>query len=137
MLYHHDNTSNLVYNGTNPYFRPGTLLAIPNNTQTINILQSKLKTPPAKKIMWTLMNYGGYIGDDTAANRGTFCIESGVKQQFESVYNQSFDAKSGTTFYQDLLIIFENLKIVKNSGENSIGGGGATLQPLAPPICNA
>ena len=78
-----------VYGGTNQYFRPGTLLAIPNDNDNMNILQ----TDPAKKIMWTFMNYGWCCGDDTAANRGTFGIESGVNEEFEKVYAQPFDAK--------------------------------------------
>eukprot|EP01084_Bolivina_argentea_P149089 260524_1 len=133
--YHHDNSSKLVYGGMDEYFRPGTLLAIPNNNDNINILKN-LKTEPGKKIMWSFMNYGGYLGDDTAANRGTFGIENGVNQEFQNEYGQPFNAKPGSTFYDDLLKIFQALKIVKNSNENNIGGGGKPMQPLAPPVCN-
>ena len=135
--YAHNNSSRLVFGGTNPYFTPGTLLAIPTNSETMDILENKLITPPGKKIFWTLMNYGGYIVDDSAENDGTLCVEGGVMQQFQDFYNQSFITRPGATFYSDLLLAFQNLKIVKNNGENSIGGGGTPLQPLAPPICDA
>mmetsp|Transcript_96404 Transcript_96404/g.118151 ORF Transcript_96404/g.118151 Transcript_96404/m.118151 type:complete len:362 (-) Transcript_96404:1067-2152(-) len=133
--YHHDNSSKLVYNGTNEYFTPGTLLGIPTNDTTKNILDNKLKTYPGKKIMWTLMNYGGYIVDDTAVNRGTICVEYGVTDEFEETYNESFNAKKGSTFYDDLLIIFQSLKIIKNNDVNNVGGGGTPIQPISPPIC--
>ena len=135
--YQHNNSSRLVYDGKNPYFTPGSLLAIPTNNNTLNILQNKLITPPGKKIYWTLMNYGGYVVDDSAENDGTICVEDGVMEQFQQIFNQSFIAHPGSTFYNDLLLAFQNLKIVKNNGENSIGGGGTPLQPLAPPICGA
>ena len=126
--------SKLVYNGTNPHLRPGALLAIPQSAASMQVLEG-LQTAPARKIMWTLINYGAYIGDDTAANRGTFGVENGVQEEFETVYKQPFDAKHGSTFYEDLLTVFQSLKIVGNSAEDSIGGGGKPVQPLAPPIC--
>ena len=121
----------MVYNGTNPWFTPGALLAVPSTVKL------DLKTVPAKKILYALQNYGGYIVDDTAANRGIMCIEYGVNQQFQQKYGYSFNAGKGTDFYSDLLMVFKELKIVINNNQTSIGGGGEPIQPLAPPICGA
>eukprot|EP01084_Bolivina_argentea_P149091 260527_1 len=116
----------------NPYFAMGSLLAVPSDVKITN-----LTTIPGKKILYALQNYGGYIVDDTVANRGTMCIEYGVGQEFQDKYGYEFNAKKGSAFYNDLLTIFKALQIVINNSASSIGGGGTPIKPLAPPICGA
>ena len=121
------------YGGTNPYFQPGSLLAIPSDVK-INSLN--LTTVPGKKIFYALQNYGGYIVDDAGVvNRGTICVVQGLMEEFESYYGYSYDTYKGDTFYNDLVLVFQQLKIVKNNSPTSIGGGGTPIQPLSPPIC--
>ena len=62
------------------------------------------------------------------------CIQLGVHDEFENYWGYSFEAKSGP-FYEDLVKVFQKLKIVKNNNVTSVGGGGKTLQPISPPIC--
>eukprot|EP01090_Pellita_catalonica_P010480 TRINITY_DN21923_c0_g1_i1.p1 TRINITY_DN21923_c0_g1~~TRINITY_DN21923_c0_g1_i1.p1 ORF type:complete len:373 (-),score=42.66 TRINITY_DN21923_c0_g1_i1:4-1122(-) len=123
------NAPTLCYNGTNIYLKPGALLAIPPNKAPV------LKTEGARKIAFALENYGGYLVDDTADNRGTLCLEKGATEQFQQVYGYPFDARSGD-FFDDLLRIFQSLSIVKNNTPNTVGGGGSPVRPLAPPICD-
>eukprot|EP01084_Bolivina_argentea_P149090 260526_1 len=118
----------------NKYFAMGSLLAVPSHVKITNY---NLTTVAGKKILYALQNYGGYVVDDTVANRGTMCIEYGVAQEFQNKYGYSFNAKKGTAFYNDLLTIFKALQIVINNSASSVGGGGTPLKPLAPPICGA
>ena len=120
--------------GKNKYLMEGSLLSIPSS---IKISSLNITTIPGKKIFWTLQNYGGYIVDDTATNRGTLCLENGVEEEFEQKYGYPFESFPGSDFYNDLLQIFQSLKIVINNANTTIGGGGNPLQPLAPPICGA
>ena len=118
------------YGGNNPYFQPGTLLAIPSN------ITLKLETIPAKKIFYALQNFGGYIVDDAGvSNRGTLCVIDGLQDSFEKYYGYPFNATPGQTFYNDLLKIFQSLQIVKNNNAENVGGGGTPIVPLLPPIC--
>ena len=121
------------YGGTNPYLTPGSLLAIPVNIS--EQLNNTLTTIPAKKILYALTYYGGYLVDDTYWNRATFCTMHGVTDEFQAYYNYSFNTSPNSPFYNDLLLIFQNLAIVINNSPTSIGGGGTPLQPLAPPLC--
>eukprot|EP01084_Bolivina_argentea_P062228 113774_1 len=120
------------YGGIDHNFKPGILLAIPSNTKELNIT-----TVPGKKIHNALRYYGGYIVDGTGkTNRGSMCAEWGIEDKFEKYYGYSFDqCKPGQPFYEDLLKIFQALKIVKNNGPDTVGGGGTPLKPLSPPIC--
>lgn len=131
--YAHADASPLRYNGSNPQLTPGTLLAV--RPTRAAALQATMRTVPGARILATLTDYGGYLVDDTAANRGTMCIEGGVAEEFEAAYGFPFDARPGSPFYADLLAIFQALEIVVNSSPSTIGGGGSPLQPLAPPIC--
>eukprot|EP01084_Bolivina_argentea_P025787 47950_1 len=126
--YVHKNNSNLEYNGTNSWFMPGALLAVPSDVQL------NLTTIPGQKMFWALQNFGGYIVDDTASNRCSMCIEYGVKPEFEEYWGYEFEATEGN-WYEDVVKVFQQLKIVINNNVTTIGGGGEPLQPLAPPIC--
>jgi len=120
------------YGGHDIYLSPGALLAIPSN-MTINVT-----TIPGQKLLFTLKNYGGYICDDTAANRGTVGTEHGVTDEFQLAYGYAFDSNStssGATWYADMLALFQSLRIVINNRNNTIGGGGIPLQSPAPPLC--
>lgn len=126
--YAFDPSSPLAYGGSNPFLSPGALLAIPANV-SVNVT-----TAPGAQLLWTLQNYGGYLVDDTAWNRGTFCVEHGVEDEFQAAYGYAFDASSGP-FFNDLLRLFQALHIVVNNGPNTVGGGGTPRQPPPPPFC--
>jgi len=123
--------SRLAYNGTNPYLVPGALLAIPptlaNKVQTTTV--------PGAKIKDALLQFGGYIVDDTASDSAAICCEGDASIEFEQVYGERFSTNSGP-WYDDLLTIFRALHIVVNNGPHAIGGGGHPSTYLAPPICD-
>ena len=109
------------------------MLAIPSNL-TVNVT-----TVPAKKILFALQNYGGYLVDDTFDNRGTVGTEHGVTDEFQVAYGYPFDSRSngtGSTWYADMLALFQSLRVIINNSNKTIGGGGTPLQPPAPPLCS-
>jgi hypothetical protein len=68
--YAHSGPSNMVYNGTNPYLKPGALLAVPSAVAP----SVKTTTVPGRKILAALTTYGGYLVDDTADDTGSLCM---------------------------------------------------------------
>ena len=54
----------LRYNGTNPFLAPGSLLAIP----PADADSVRTATTPGEKIKQALVDYGGYLVDDTACD---------------------------------------------------------------------
>lgn len=121
------------YGGKDIHVSPGALLAIPSNI-TVNVT-----TIPGRKLLFALQNYGGYLCDNTAANRGTINTEHGVMAEFQSTYGYAFNSTAtgeGAEWYADMLALFQSLHVVINNSESSIGGGGTPLQPPPPPICS-
>jgi hypothetical protein len=130
--YAFDPSSPLHYGGSNPYLSPGSLLAVPAAVAgSLNVT-----TLPGRKILYALSQFGGYLVDDTAANRGTIGTEAGVTAEFATAYGYAFDAVAGSgAFFDDLLAIFSALQIVVNNGPGNVGGGGTPMQPPPPPFC--
>jgi hypothetical protein len=120
------------YGGAVPQLRMGALLAIP---PTVNINSLGLRTTAAKKLAWTLQNYGAYVVDDTTADSHALDVQAGVAAQFEAAFGTPMEATGGP-WYDDMMTLFAALNVVDNNGPTSIGGGGVPLQPLAPPIGN-
>ena len=117
----------LAYNGSDPLLTPGALLAIPPGWNGIN------RTVPGGLIIKALREYGGYIVDDTACNRGTFTIEYGMYPKFLAAYGYDFKAHPGSPFYADLLDAFRALHVVANNAPESTGGGGGAPPGVSPP----
>ncbi|TAK57010.1 MAG: hypothetical protein EPO22_12875 [Dehalococcoidia bacterium] len=121
-----------AYGGLLPQLRMGALLALPPD---IDVDQLGLATPAAKKLAWTLQNYGAYVVDDTTWDSHALDVEAGVASELRDAYGYNIEASSGP-WYQDMMRIFGLLAVVDNNGEDSIGGGGVPRQWLAPPIGN-
>ena len=122
-----------AYGGKNPLLRPGSLLALP--AAALPALNATLRTEPARQIAWTLANYGGYLCDDTYADRATFNTEHGFSDQFVATWGLGpFEARSGPWF-EDVVTLFRALAIVASNSPSAPGGGGAPLQPPPPPMC--
>ena len=120
------------YAGPVPQLRMGSLLAIP---KTVNVDALGLKTAAAKKLAWTLQNYGAYVVDDTTYDADALDVQAGVGAEFQAAYGLSIEASSGP-WYDDAMVLFATLSVVDNNAPGSIGGGGAPSQPLAPAIGN-
>ena len=122
----------LEYEGSNPWVRPGSLLALPPAVR--QQIEPKLQTVPGRKMADALTGFGGYLVDDTACNRGTVCTEHGVTDEFQSAYSMAFDQEQGP-WYDDMLEIFRGLHVVSNNGPESRGGGGDPIVTPPPPLC--
>ena len=138
------NAPNIGYNGTNVFIKPGALLAVaPDDAPAV---AANLTTEPARRILQALVDYGGYLVDDTGSEEGggALCMERGVTAELRAAYNVSVaiedpltPAGQGSALYWDIVAIFRALSVVVNNGPASIGGGGTPRQPPAAPICGA
>jgi hypothetical protein len=121
----------------NTAMKMGALLGIP---ATINLGSFRLETKPASQLAWTLQNYGAYIVDDTDSPGFAFSAETGPQgsfgRQFAADYGFPFAQRvqDNTPWTRDMQRIVRALHVVANNSPTSIGGGGESLQPLAPPI---
>jgi hypothetical protein len=131
------------YNGTNPLLKPGALLAVPPSLAPS--VRAGLTTLPGKKILDALVDFGGYIVDDTGSQEGggAICMEHGVNAEVQSAYGYSIAIENplkptqGAALYNDLVAVFRALSVVANNGPATVGGGGTPRQPPPPPICGA
>lgn len=129
-----DNGAENFYGGSVPALKMGALLAIP---ASVPIATLQLETEPARRLAWTLQNYGAYVVDDTAWDVYALNIEVGpagdVRREFRSAWGFSLSMKSRQEpWSRDMVRLFSALHVVDNNGPQSIGGGGTPLQPLAP-----
>ena len=120
------------YNGSVPALRMGSLLAIP---PSVDIDDLGLKTEPARKLAWTLQNYGAYVVDSTGWNAHAFDAVVGVREEFFQVFGTSMETARGD-WYDDTMKLFAALHVVDNNAPDAVGGGGWPRQPLIPPIGN-
>ena len=94
--------------------------------------------------MAALVDFGGYIVDDTGSQQGggALCMERGVTAELREAYNISVAIEDpltaggqGADLFADLVSIFRALAVVINNGPATVGGGGTPRQPPPPPIC--
>jgi hypothetical protein len=147
---HADSCAPGCYKGQNPDLRMGALLALPPGFD-----RSTLETEPARSLAWTLENYGAYLVDNSGWSCYYFAFERSPEGSAIREFTESWgftpsglapDKWSGsdgdmesvpnpdTPWGRDMIKIFSALQVIDNNGPESIGGGGAPLQPLAPPI---
>jgi hypothetical protein len=124
------------YGGPNPALQPGALLAIPIGTDVASL---GLETAAAAALGFTLQNYGAYVVDDAAWAVYALCVELGpdgdFTQQFQSDWGFSMTPSSkNTPWARDMDRLFGALAVVDNNAPGTLGGGGAPLQPPAPPL---
>lgn len=132
----------LTYGGTNQYLKMGALLALRPSFDT-----TALATTPAKIIAKAFMEYGAYIADDTYWNAWAIMTEQGpdgnVVDEFKNLFGYSISTGDNDTnsnsFINDVKSIFQNLAIIINNSQETIGGGDTydslnRLTELAPPF---
>jgi hypothetical protein len=133
------------YGGSVPTVEMGALLALKPDFDL-----DGLHREAAKIIARALMDYGGYVVDDTAWDVYAFATEWGpdgrVVDEFRQTWGFALEASFKSTcaavtpkcqWAQDMADIFTHLHVVGNNGPQSIGGGGTARQPLAPPFAEA
>lgn len=118
--------------------REGSLLALP---ATLDITTMGLETEPAKRLAWTLQNYGGYVVDDTAWSVYAIAVETGPDGKFLDQFQQDWGfaikiSSKNTPWGRDMDRLFLALAAVDNNTATSVGGGGTPRQPLAPPFAS-
>jgi hypothetical protein len=115
----------------------GALLAL---RQDLDLSSIGHETVAAKKLAWTLQNYGAYIVDDSYGASFGFAVEDGpagsFADQFARDYGTSFEARvaEGTPWTRDVQRLVDLLAVVSNNGPRSVGGGGKPLQRPLPPV---
>jgi hypothetical protein len=139
-----------TYGGEIPELEMGSLLALkPNFDKTI------LETQPAKIIAQALIDYGGYVVDDTGWDVYSFATEWGpngrVIDEFKEVWgfpiatrctynNKCYESQcSGPDcleykWAKDLANIFSNIYVVSNNSNLNRGGPGKRTTQCAPPF---
>jgi len=136
--YRADSYAKDVYGGKNPSLRMGALLALP---AAADLAALGLETEPARMLAWTLQNYGAYVVDDTFWS--VYAIETEqspagtVTEEFRKSWGYPMDPQGfDNPWARDMDRIFRALNVVDNNGPTSIGGGGTSRQPPAPPFGN-
>lgn len=132
-----------VYGGTNPALQMGSLLALRPDFSV-----DELRIEPARIIARALMDYGGYVVDDTYWDVYALSVEWGpsgrVVDEFQETWGFPFatatnaSCASGSAecrWAQDMATIFSSLHVVDNNEASRIGGGGAPRRPPAPAFC--
>ncbi len=114
------------YSGTNPEIVMGSLFAIPRGI-TAECLG--LESPAARKLFFTLQNYGAYFTEDAAWDVWDLIVERDVEVEFQEAFGISMSDK---LWRDDVNKLMQSLYVVVNNGPESVGGGGEPLQPLAP-----
>jgi hypothetical protein len=95
-----------------------------------------LKTKPARILFQALQKYGAYLSDDSGWDAAGFCIEFGVREEFEKQFgfdSSTWESKNDPWFH-DLNQLLISLSIVDNNSAKSVGGGGSPCVPWAPPL---
>ena len=146
--YAHSEGSPLGYNGSNPALKPGALLAVPAAVAA----GVKVATVPGAIFLAAFSRYGAYLVDDTASDSAAICLELEAQNDLASQYDihlagldksRAFSpplappTDNTRAFINDLIAIFRALSVVTNNAKDSVGGGGAPIVPIAPPICDA
>lgn len=132
-----------LYTGTNPHLVPGALLAIP----AADAAGLTMRTAVGRKIKQALVDYGGYVVDDTGSgNTAAICMDAAVNTEMRETYGYTMTYPAGVSartsdpgrpLYQDLLLLFQHLHAVVNNAPSSVGGGGTPRVPTKPPICRS
>lgn len=118
--------------------RMGSLLALPPHIFDTLTFESI----PGQTLAKAFMQFGAYIVDDTAWDVYAIVTEWGPDvrfvEEFEKQWGFSFETKdyASTPWARDIKKIFDNLHVVNNNVEETIGGPGDRLGPMAPAFAN-
>lgn len=121
------------YGGTQPELRMGALLVLPSGSQP------PLRTDAAKKLAWTLQNYGAYVVNDAGSSSYAFNVELSPEgwfsEEFRKAWGFSFETSDlASDWALDLQALFDALAVVTDNDLRTTGGAGARLQPALSPL---
>jgi hypothetical protein len=139
-----DPKSSCAYGGGVPAMRIGSLVALKPDFPI-----EALRTDPAKILARAFVDYGAYTVDDTCWDVYGLATEWGpdgrVIDEFRAAWGFPIEtsSKAGCTdagrecqWAKDMAEIFTALHVVDNNAPGSVGGGGTSRQPPAPPVGN-
>ena len=114
----------------------GALMALPSWMDLDNM---GFETEPGRRVADAFQQYGAYIVDDTSWDTWALITsweaDGRVINEFYDAWGYTFETRySDNGWARDIARIFENLHVVDNNSEESVGGGGEPLVPLAPEI---
>lgn len=123
-----------TYGGLVPALEMGALLALHPDFDL-----EQLQTGPGRILAQALINYGGYVVDDTAWDVFAVATEwspaGRVIDEFKEVWGYDMETNNKEhPWAQDMALVFTALQVVDNNSQDNIGGGGTPRQPLAPPF---
>jgi hypothetical protein len=124
------------YKGLTDNLVLGALLALPNS---LNINKLNLKTDIAKNIANALQNYGGYVVGESYNDSFMIGVEAGVtKKLYDNNINMInkniIDENIKENYFNDIVKIQRELKIISNNYPDSVGGGGMPRVEVALPF---
>lgn len=124
------------YGGGISAMKMGALLAIPSTTSIDSL---GLVTEPARRLAFTLQNYGAYVVANPNYSAFTISVEwseaGRVVDEFKTAWGFDLDeTDADKPWSQDFIKLMNALRIVDNNAVGSVGGGGQPLQPAAPPL---
>ncbi|MFS4418518.1 hypothetical protein [Maribacter sp. 2307ULW6-5] len=122
-----DNYAPTIYNrNADPDIVMGSLFAIPRDVTAEDL---GLETEAAKKLLYTLQHYGTYFTEDTYWDTWDLIVEEYVAREFEEAYGFGMESDLWKAEINKLMTA---LHVITNNTENTIGGGGEPVAPLAP-----
>lgn len=134
----HDTGAATDYKARIPDAKIGVLRALKPG---LDIEALGLETLAARKLAWTLQNYGAYQVEGVPWPKMMIAVEESpegsVVEEVKSAFGFEFASndKAGNPWVRDLMRIVPHLQIVANNSEQTPGGGGTPLQPKAPDFC--
>lgn len=115
----------------------GALLAIPRGVSVDGL---GLETEPARKLAWTLQNYGAYVVDDTYGPAFAFSAAREPEGSFSDQFARDWGfplaqrVRDASPWVRDVQRLRRALRVVTNNSASTIGGPGSRLQPMAPTL---
>jgi hypothetical protein len=124
------------YGGAQPSTKMGALLALPAATTPESL---GLRTEPARRLAWTLSQYGAYLVNSPGSSSVVLSVELSVNGDFRDQFASDWGFAMATSdaasdWGADWLEIAAALMVVDDNAPGVIGGAGERLQPPAPPL---
>lgn len=120
------------YSGRDPQLVMGSLLTVPQDVTPASL---GLRTEAGRRLLDAFRSYGAYVADTTGDADASLCVDSGMLADFRARTGR--DLADDPALQSDLQHLFRALVVVTDDGPTAVGGPGARLAPLAPPLAGS